>query len=434
MNTAIHMLSTISRSHADHRGRTSHDEPELSALLYQQDAASAKPPLGFPSFVEGPMAWSGKNGVPFTSRVLEFTPTDVMEVNRAIDHFLGLGLDGSEVTCENFLLPDLGPRLKDCAADIHAGSGLCIIRGLTPTAYSAEVNAIIFLGLASYVGGERGVQTSKGAMLTHVYESSTWTVPRERRHGIHTNSSLPFHNDMGCEILAMHIRSCAAQGGGTYVASAATVYNAMMKANPWAVHTLAKHNWPVQVSRRGASPFILAPLLGFQSGNLIISVDPNRIGPRPGVADGRIPALLPAQKEALELLQRTATAQQVLLPTRRGDMVFINNWSVLHARDSYQDDDTASRHIVRLWLRNSELGWVIPESMKTPWEASFGLKAKKIINRQYAVEPMPEYMEPKFTNGSAAFIIEESDEDEKDIEERRHLSQLHPARFPSWQR
>lgn len=92
-------------------------------------------------------------------------------------------------------------------------------------------------------------------------------------------------------------------------------------------------------------------------------------------------------------------------------MVFINNWAVLHARESYHDDATATRHLVRLWLRNKELGWEIPESMKTPWESSFGARAKRVVNRQYPVAPMPEYMEPKFTNGSAAFILEESDEE-----------------------
>ncbi|KAJ8127889.1 hypothetical protein O1611_g5748 [Lasiodiplodia mahajangana] len=409
---STHILPPASPGHTGRQGWSNHDEAELAIPSSQQGEASAQPPLGFPHLVEGPTVWSGEKRISLASQILEISPTDVMEIKQAIKHFLGLELDGSDVTCDNFPLPVLGPRLKNYATDIHRGSGLCIVRGLNPSAYSVEDNTIIFLGLASYIGEERGVQSSKGEMLTHVYESATWTVPRERRHGIHTNGSLPFHNDMGCEILAMHIRSCAAQGGGTYVASAAAVYNAMMKANPWAVHTLAKYNWPIQVSRRGASPFVLGPLLGFHLGNLIISVDPSRIGPQPGVAGGRIPDLSPAQKRALAILQITAATHQVRLPTRQGDMVFINNWGVLHARDSYQDDDTVSRHIVRLWLRNSELGWAIPDSMKTPWEASFGLKARKIVNRQYAVEPMPEYMEPKFSNGSAAFIMEESDEEE----------------------
>lgn len=170
----------------------------------------------------------------------------------------------------------------------------------------------------------------------------------------------------------------------------------------------------VSSSRRSTTRFVLAPLLGFQSGNLVVSVDPNRIGPHPAVADGGIPDLLPAQKKALALLQQTATAHQLRLPARPGDMVFINNWGTLHARDSYEDDSTAARHLVRLWLRDSEFAWEIPESMKTPWEASFGARAKKIINRRYPVEPMPEYMEPKFSNGSAAFIMEESDEEDEE--------------------
>ncbi|KAI1817234.1 Clavaminate synthase-like protein [Poronia punctata] len=384
---------------------------DFSTATYRPPHISSHPPLGFPPYVRGHMAWTGKTGGEFDGKIIRLTPGDVAEVEQALKHFMSLKQDGSEVTRENFPLPRLGPRLKDCATDLHVGSGLCILRGLTPGTYSAEDNTIIFLGLASHIGDQRGVQSSQGAMLTHVYESSSWTVPREDRHGIHTNNSLPFHNDMGCDILAIHIRNCAAQGGNTYVASAGAVYNSMMKANPWAVHTLAKHNWPIQVSRRGTSPFVAAPLLSFHSDNLIVSVDPARIGPHPSVRHGRIPELLPAQREALAILQQTAIEQQVLLPTGQGDIVFINNWAMLHAREAYHDDVTATRHLVRLWLRNNNLAWDIPESMKAPWESSFGTRAEKIVNRQYPVAPLPEYMAPKFTNGSAAFILGESDEE-----------------------
>ncbi|KAI1273855.1 hypothetical protein F5Y07DRAFT_411075 [Xylaria sp. FL0933] len=408
-----HIRPVASHGFAAFEGYAHDGEPKLPMPQSDEVEASAQPPPGFPPSVQGPAVWSGKDGL-FNPQTLELDSADVTEVEQALKYFLSLGIDGSEVSRDNFPLPVLGSQLSDCAVNIHGRSGVCIVRGLVPERYSAEDNTIIFLGLASYIGSQRGVQTSKGAMLTHVYESISWTVPREKRHGIHTNNSLPFHNDMGCEILALQIRDCAAQGGGTYVASAAAVYNALMKSNPWAVHTLAKSNWPIQVSsRRGTIPFVLAPLIGFKSGNLVISADPGRIGPHPAVGDGRIPDLLPAQKLALALLQQTATAQQIQLPTQRGDIVFINNWGVLHARDSYQDDSTATRHLVRLWLRNSELGWEIPESMKTPWEASFGAKAKRIINRQYPVTPMPQYMEPKFTNGSAAFIAESEDEGEE---------------------
>ncbi|KAI0199466.1 Clavaminate synthase-like protein [Astrocystis sublimbata] len=410
---AAQILPTVSQGHMSLHDHVKHDEAEVSMTTPSKGDASAQPPLGFPASIEAPTVWSAGGKVSFGSQTLELSQAEKSEVEEALEHFMSLGLDGSDVSRENFPLPSLGPRLEKHAVDIHQGSGLCIVRGLDAEDYSAEDNTILFLGIASYIGSQRGVQTSKGAMLTHVHESGSWTVPREKRHGIHTNGSLPFHNDMGCEVLAMHVRNCAAQGGGTYMASAAAVYNAMMKANPWAVHTLAKHNWPVQVSR-GSSPFVLAPLIGFQSGNLVISTDPSRLGPHPAIANNRIPDLLPAQKEALALLQQAATAEQVRLPACKGDMVFLNNWGLLHARESYEDDSTATRHLVRLYLRNDELSWDIPKSMKTPWEASFGSKARKVVNRQYPVAPMPEYMEPKFTNGSAAFIMEESSDEDDD--------------------
>ncbi|KAI1330182.1 hypothetical protein F5Y16DRAFT_396747 [Xylariaceae sp. FL0255] len=403
---SVNVLPSISGNLLDHGAQKAEYAFPEGPACQCDNVHHGQPPLGFPSSLQGPMAWNA--GSSFDPIVL--TSEDVKEVDTALQDFLQLELHGDEVARENFVLPKLGQRLGECAERLHRGQGVSIIRGLDPSRYSEEDNVIIFLGLASYIGGQRGVQNSKRDMLTHIYESSTWTVPREKRHGIHTNASLPFHSDMGCEILAIHIRSCAAQGGGIFVASSAAVYNALMNANPWAVHTLAKHNWPVQVPKRG-TPFVLGPLIGFESGKLIMSADPSRIGPHPATANGRIPDLMPAQHEALALLQHTATKLQVRLPTQKGDIVFVNNWAVLHARDAYQDDAASTRHLVRLWLRNEHLAWDIPISMRAPWESSFGAQAPK-INRNYPVVPMPEYMAPKFSNGSAAFVVDESDEGE----------------------
>ncbi len=67
---------------------------------------------------------------------------------------------------------------------------------------------MLFLGLAGYIGDQRGVQSFKGAMLSmpiqnipvlpavisqviaHVTDSKSWTAPKESRHGVYTNSSL----------------------------------------------------------------------------------------------------------------------------------------------------------------------------------------------------------------------------------------------------
>jgi hypothetical protein len=75
---------------------------------------------------------------------------------------------------------------------------------------------------------------------------------------------------------------------------------------------------------------------------------------------------------------------------------------------------------VRLWLRNSTLGWQVPESMKAPWEAAFGPKGdgtgfkqggrRGFGDKNYPVVPSLEYKPPKFTAGSACFVIEDSED------------------------
>lgn len=41
-----------------------------------------------------------------------------------------------------------------------------MISGLDPQKYSAEANAILFLGISSYTGSERGMQDDSGNMMS----------------------------------------------------------------------------------------------------------------------------------------------------------------------------------------------------------------------------------------------------------------------------
>jgi hypothetical protein len=129
--------------------------------------------------------------------------------------------------------------------------------------------------------------------------------------------------------------------------------------------------------------------------------------------DSPVPALSSLQVEALEVLSTLATKYRHPLDTKQGDIVFINNLALLHARDSYVDPkDGPGRHFVRLWLRNPELAWEIPQSMRVPWEAAFGPDGKGFpgLEKRYPVSPTLEYKPPKYTAGSAAFILEDSED------------------------
>ncbi|KAK6073980.1 hypothetical protein SCUP234_04843 [Seiridium cupressi] len=371
--------------------------------LFQKEG-TCPPPPGFVQCVQG------SNGEPYGQCQIHYLHLDqyhVAEIEQALAQFKAYELDGDEVDRDKFPLPTLGPLLDRCAVEIHYGHGVCVIRGLDPKKYILEDHSVIYLGVSSYLGGQRGVQSSRGAMLTHVVDKKTWTVPKEKRHGIHTNEPLPFHTDMGTDILALQVRECAVEGGQTCVSPIRAIYNDLMQSNPLVLHALAKPNWPIR-STRG---YILSPLLEYHGGNLMFSMDPARIGPR---EDNRAPPLTLEQEMALVILQNVARKHQVKLDHRPGDLVYFNNWNMLHSREGYKDGESSSRHLVRLWLRNAALAWPVPDGMHLIWDCTFGRRSKKIINHSYPLIPMPAYIESKYNSGTAAFVPDDEPEDDDD--------------------
>ncbi|KAK3935863.1 hypothetical protein QBC46DRAFT_322591 [Diplogelasinospora grovesii] len=363
--------------------------------------------------------------------IVQLGEEDVVEVEEALDSFKDLGLDGDAVSRDKFPLPKLQERLREACLNVHHGQGFAIVRGLDPDTYSVEDNLSLYLGIASYIGDKRGMQDKKGNMITHVTDSKNWSAPHQVRHGIHTNSGLAWHNDMGVDILALHVRANAEIGGQTYVAPAWTICKELSKSHPDVLETLMQPRWPIQIS--GSPPrHILAPLLQVYEGKIMISLDPGRLGLHPATArlngnSAVIPDLTDAQRGALDTVAELATNYRLCLDTQPGDMVFINNWALLHARDPYVDPADGARprrHLVRLWLRNSELGWDIPPTdMRAPWEAAFGTgkdtekegkgggwyRGAK-VDKKYPVVPALEYKVPRYTAGSAAFMIEDNDD------------------------
>lgn len=66
---------------------------------------------------------------------------------------------------DTFPLPKLGPKLQQAAVDVHGGKGFVVIRGINPDGFTPEENALIFLGISSYIGDKRGRQDEEGNML-----------------------------------------------------------------------------------------------------------------------------------------------------------------------------------------------------------------------------------------------------------------------------
>ncbi|KAJ4166222.1 hypothetical protein NW765_007449 [Fusarium oxysporum] len=326
----------------------------------------------------GPLVWSGADYREDQAYTLRLSGEEANEVDSALASFKTLGLDGDEVSPDNFPLPNLSRRLRASAETLHLGRGFVVIRGIDGKKYSVEDSVTIFLGVAGYIADKRGLQDRKGNMLSHVTDSKQWKTPTDARHGIHTNGSLP--------------------GLSSTTSSTESQKSSRHSLTP---------NWPVPLSGRKAS-YHLAPVLTFHDGKLLASLDPHRLGPHPSMTNSNIPSLSEAQIHALQAVSKAASSVELQLKLETGDILFFNNLALFHRRDAYTDDDNSSRHMVRLWLRNQKYGWAIPNGMLPPWESAYG-ENRKIKARHYPIVPMVEYPVQKYTTSSAAFMIEDSE-------------------------
>ena len=79
---------------------------------------------------------------------------------------------------------------------------------------------------------------------------------------------------------------------------------------------------------------------------------------------GIIPPLSEAQIEAAEVLEATCKRLALHMVLEVGDIQFLSNTHVLHARTEYRDHEPPAprRHLMRLWLATPEEegGWKLP--------------------------------------------------------------------------
>lgn len=77
-------------------------------------------------------------------------------------------VDLEHVTRDTFPLPQLKTKLENIAETLHNGIGFAVLRGLEPRKYSRFDNAIIYLGITSYIAEIRGCQDSSGNMFSRL--------------------------------------------------------------------------------------------------------------------------------------------------------------------------------------------------------------------------------------------------------------------------
>jgi Taurine catabolism dioxygenase TauD, TfdA family len=84
-----------------------------------------------------------------------------------------------------------------------------------------------------------------------------------------------------------------------------------------------------------------------------------------------IPCLTEDQIEALSAIHFIAQKHKIDMLMKKGDLRFINNMSMVHCREAFEDDDNNHRHLIRLWLSNQTEKWTLDPELEVAWARVF---------------------------------------------------------------
>lgn len=317
-------------------------------------AAGAAPRPLLRPLVEGPSVWTGAEmRRRETEWAYRLSPTEIVEIEAAVAAVRKRGLDLADIRRDDFPLPTLGPVLERLCAEVVDGRGFVLLRGLPVEHRSIEQNATAYWGIGAYFGSARS-QNAKGHLLGHVYDlrqGLSATNPHLRSYA--TSERQNFHIDR-CDVVALLCVRRAKAGGLSTLVSSMTLHNVMAEHRPDLLERLYQ---PFPVDRRGEvpegkAPFYEAPVFNRHDGNVSVLYSRLHIGSAQRFPEAR--RLTPADFEALDMLQELAADPELRLDMNfmPGDIQFLHNHTILHARSAYEDwpEPERQRHLLRLWL------------------------------------------------------------------------------------
>jgi hypothetical protein len=250
----------------------------------------------------------------------------------------------------DFHFSGLAQKLERGYQEVRSGKGFVVLRGLPLEGLSLEQFTACAWGIGTYFGGALS-QNAQGELVTSVVDATAEdATPRMYR----SNLELRPHSD----ITAMISLACwhkSASGGASIIVSGVTVHDAIRARAPQLLEPLYRGYHYHRLGEQGADEEISTPYRTpvFANRNGQVSCRYQRAGIAAGMRE-RGAALDERDLEALNLFDQIASAPENRLAffLERGDMIVINNYTVMHARTRFTNfpEPERQRRLVRLWF------------------------------------------------------------------------------------
>lgn len=320
--------------------------------------------------LSGPNVWTGADMSGHQDWCIHFNAEDRGELEAAADHVRKQSLELDEAGKADFHLPRLSPMLAKVRDELATGRGFVLMRGLPLKAYSEAELGTLFWGLGAHLGV--GVAQSRaGDRLGHVRDIGSQDTRYYTRGG-----ELEFHMDP-VDVVGLMCLQGAKSGGESRIISSMNVYNAIACERPDLLENLergfyySRHAYDPGASGRDLYTRERLPVFYRSGAAMECYYLPAsfRRAAQDGAPYGE------KDNEAARFMAEVCNRPEYFLDMSfsEGDIQFLNNRTVLHARTDYveHDDPAKKRHLLRLWLMIPE--WAQrPVSMRASEETDRG--------------------------------------------------------------
>ena len=313
--------------------------------------------------LKGPYVWTGDDLAGAEDWRFQLTPAMVAEIDAAVAAAKRRGVAWEEMRCGDFPLPRTAALLADISRTLEEGRGLAKLSGLPVGRYDEGDLRRVWYGIGLHLGtplsqSRAGLRMKiicdEGAAVGEVHgqlrdaDGATFLSSAARTV---SNGLLRFHTDR-TDVVGLLCVGQAEAGGLSKVASTVAVHNEILRRRPDLLELLYRP-YPrsrLGEERGGDKMFYMLPVFGLRDGRFTSHYSRTYIEAAqkmPGV-----PRLTPHQLAALDLLAEVADSHCYRMRLEPGDMQFLNNHVIYHARDAFTDDAATGqvRRLYRLWL------------------------------------------------------------------------------------
>jgi hypothetical protein len=314
------------------------------------------------TLLTGPSVWTGQDIKDSKRWIRDLPPAAIDELGAALEAVKGLAWQ--EIQREDFPLPTLGDLLDDIADELENGSGIMKLRGFPVGRYGEEDLRRLYFGLGTHLGTPV-FQNRTGEMMRAIRDEGahvgqTYGQVQDAQKGTTflssyartlTSGALRFHTDRTDVVGLLCVRQARA-GGVSTLASTPAIHNAILARRPDLLEVLFQDFWRSRFGEEGTTKETAYPLpiFGLRDGKFtshysLTFIEAAQMAPG-------VPKLTDAQREAIDVLMKTAQELCFEMTLEPGDLQLINSHVTYHGRTPFEDD-AASGHdrlLLRLWL------------------------------------------------------------------------------------